>query len=424
MTPSSARPSNLKQAPWGLLDQGVSAGTNVGLSLAVAATVSAREFGAFSLVYVLYTVLLGLVRTTGTDVLAIQHAASPSTLRNASREATGYALTVGAVAGAGCLLVASSGLGHDRDLLVVLGVGLPVLLLQDAWRGVLLAMGSPRRALVNDVVWAVVQFSALAALWTVLGSLPVAGFVAVWVAGAAAGAVTGLLQTGLVPLPQPPHRWLRRNRALALPLLVTELLIQLPVQLTYLLMPLFSSLSQLGVLRASYLLFGPIGLICQSIGALALPDAARATGRPAVHALAKRVSLVLALVAVSWSLLVMALPEGLGRTLLGASWSPDPDVRLLLAVSLVAEAVLVGARVALAAWRLPRKLMRGRLVSAPVLLVGGLGLAHRFGAAGLAGGLALAYALAAAVSWREVAHARTSVEPRVLPTDPAVVTCA
>ncbi len=402
--------TNLTQAPWGVLDQAVSAGTNLGLSLAVAWTVSVREFGAFSLVYILYTVLLGLVRTTGTDVLAIQHAASPTRLRQVAADATGYALTVGALAGAGCLLLALSGLWHERALLVVLGLGFPVLLLQDAWRGVLLAQTEPRKALANDVVWAVVQFGLLGLLWAMEGHLPMWGFLAAWATGAAAGAAFGLVQTHIVPRPRLPHRWVRGNRQLALPLLLTELLVQLPTQVTYLLVPLFADLGQLGVLRATYLLFGPVGLVCQSIGALALPDAVSLADREGARRLALRVSGVLAVVATGWSLVVLSLPTSVGQAAIGASWTSSPWVRVFLALSLVAEAVLVGARVVLATWLLPRSLLRGRVMSAPVIVVGGLALASRFGAAGLAAALAVGYTITATVSWRHVARARLKVE--------------
>ncbi len=409
LTPARARAvgrTNLTQAPWGVLDQAVSAGTNLGLSLAVARSVSAREFGAFSLVYILYTVLLGLVRTTGTDVLAIQHAGSPTRLRQVAADATGYALTVGALAGSACLLLALTGLWHERALLLVLGLGFPLLLLQDAWRGVLLAQTKPRGALANDLVWAVVQFGLLGLCWALAGPLPIWGFLAVWAAGAAAGAVFGLVQTRIVPRPRLPHRWVRGNRQLALPLLLTELLVQLPAQVTYLLVPLFADLGQLGVLRATYLLFGPIGLVCQSIGALALPDAVRVADRERARRLAVRVSVALAVVATGWSVVVLALPSAAGHAVIGASWTSSPWVRVFLALSLVAEAVLVGARVALATWLLPRMLLRGRLVSAPVIVIGGLALVSRYGAAGLAAALAAGYTITAAVSWREVARAR------------------
>ena len=73
-------------------------------------------------------------------------------------------------------------------------------------------------------------------------------------------------------------------------------------------------------------------------------------------------------------------------------------VRLLLAISLVAEAVLVGPDVVLSSLRLPRRMTSVRAVSAAVTLLASVALAAAEGAAGLAAGLAMGYSVGAVLA--------------------------
>ena len=160
-TPRTAGGAGPRRVLYGLADQGVSAATNVGLTVAVARTSDVAQLGQFSLVYIVFIVLVGLARATGTGVLAIEYADDPGRLREEAAHSTGYAMGVGAVGGLPLVLagltVALTGGQVFGATMVLLGVALPGLLLQDAWRGVFFCQGQPQRALVIDLVWAVVQ---------------------------------------------------------------------------------------------------------------------------------------------------------------------------------------------------------------------------------------------------------------------------
>jgi O-antigen/teichoic acid export membrane protein len=399
--------SGVGQAHWGLLDQGLSAGTNLLLAVVVARTVSSTEFGAFALVYAVFIVLVPLLRSTGPTVLAIEHAGSAGpALTAAVRGAAGYALGTGLLLGGAAAAVGVLVGGLLGPPLVVLGVTLPLLLLQDTWRGVFLAKGDPCSALRNDAVWVAVMLTLLAPMLLLHAEPPVWVFLAVWAAGGVAGAAFGARQLRLLPAVRLPHVWLREHRPLALPLLVAELLTQVPPHLAYVLLPLVADLHELGVLRASYLFFGPLGLLYQGLGALALPDAVRASDPRRTHRLALRLTAALMTVAVAWGIAVVLCPDSVGRAVVGEAWEGSQTTRLLLAVSLVAEAALVGPRVVLSARRLPGRLLLGRLYGGPVLLVTAIVLGAVHGAPGAAAGFVLGYLTAAAVSWWQVLAVR------------------
>ena len=75
---------------------------------------------------------------------------------------------------------------------------LPGLMLQDSWRYAFFAARIGHHALMNDVLWAVVEIPVLLIL-KATGHVNVFWFVIAWGAGAAAGAVFGAFQARAVP---------------------------------------------------------------------------------------------------------------------------------------------------------------------------------------------------------------------------------
>jgi peptidoglycan biosynthesis protein MviN/MurJ (putative lipid II flippase) len=132
---------------------------------------------------------------------------------------------------------------------------------------------------------------------------------------------------------------------------------------------------------------------------LALPHAVTQRRAGAVPSIGGRVSLALAGISCLWAALVVLLPDSVGRAVVGPSWDHTMTTRLLLGVSLVAEAVLVGQVAALSALRDTRRLARIRMVSAPLTVVVSLVLAALFGAIGAAAGFAIGYWAAAVMAW-------------------------
>ncbi|GAA2725101.1 hypothetical protein [Cellulomonas aerilata] len=395
------RPHRLAGAPWGVLDQAISTGTNFLLTIVVVRSASLEDFGAFSLVYVIYIFALGLLRTSGGNVLTVAFAGDEERLAVASRSFLGYALGCGGAIG-GAAAVGSLAVGGTvRHALLALAVAMPLLMVQDALRSIQFARGHPARAAETDAVWALVLVALLVPLVLAGESRPWV-FLAAWGAGGAVAAGAALARARLRPARPSVLRWLRAQSRLVVPMVGAYALSQFPPQLVYLCMPFVSDLHELGAVRAAYVLFGPMAVVFSGLSATALPAAVRAAGGPGVLLLTRRLSLVLALVAVGWGAAVVLAPDPLGVLVLGPSWEGTAAVRAFLAVSGLGEAVLVGAWVALSALQMPGRLVRVRLVTAPVQLVAGLVLSWRFGAVGTAAAFALANVLTAALAWRRV----------------------
>jgi O-antigen/teichoic acid export membrane protein len=91
---------------WGVVDQAVGSVSNFALSLYVAKEYGPRGFGAFSLAFITFTVILNASRGTATDPLMVRYSgASGARWRGATAAASATAIMVGAVAGVGCAVV-------------------------------------------------------------------------------------------------------------------------------------------------------------------------------------------------------------------------------------------------------------------------------------------------------------------------------
>lgn len=396
--------SNLRQSHWVVISQGLNTGTNFLLSILVARAVDAAEFGVFAVTMVIYMLGVGVVRSSGNDVLSILHARNVDDLPLRARAVVSYAWGLGVVLALPCLGVGLLA-GGSIVPYVVLSASFPLLLVQDALRGLAFAQGQPRRAALNDGLWALVQVGVVLVLTA--GDLPaLTATVVAWSAGGVVAAAVALVRFGGLPVRQAPHRWYMTNRKVAAPLLVSHVLTYLPANLTFLLMPAVTEVAELGTLRAAYLFFGPLGILILCLRSVVLPDAARITSPTLVRRFVIRVTCALCVVAAVWGAVIVVLPNGIGMWILGQNWDGTFFPRLFLAISLVAEAVMVGAVAALGTFRLASRVVRVQIVAAPLILALVLVLARTHGASGAAAGFAGGYWASAVFAWLQVPSRR------------------
>ena len=200
---------------WGLLDQMLSSVTNFALNILVARAVSPRDFGAFSLAYATYTLALGATRALALEPLVVRFsAASEDRWRSAAGSAAATSLVIGAVIGMLIVLAAAVATADLRTAFVLLGIALPGLLLQDAWRFSFFASGRGDQAFLNDLVWAAALLPA-AGLLLATGNQSITSLMAVWAASGWIAAAVGLAQGRILPRLDQTISWLRDQRDLS-----------------------------------------------------------------------------------------------------------------------------------------------------------------------------------------------------------------
>lgn len=269
-----------RRALWSFGDQALSSLTNAALSIVVAREVGQASFGAFSLALVTFSFVIGISRAVVSDVFVIQFSgAAEAERRPAVRRSTGGALAIGVLAGSVCLFAGLLLPHHEtRTALLALGLSLPGLLLQDSWRFVFFAADRPAAAFVNDLVWAVVQFSAVGAL-IVTGRHSIFLITLAWGGAALMAAGVACAQGALLPAPGGALAWFRDNRHLNVRMGLDYVINMGAVNLTTYLIGAFIGLVAVGALRAAQVILGPLQLVYSGSQAFLLPVLSRQAGR-------------------------------------------------------------------------------------------------------------------------------------------------
>ncbi|MCL9760879.1 hypothetical protein [Frankia sp. AiPa1] len=365
-----AQGSTRSKAVWTLADQAVSSATNAAISFLIAHQVSSIEYGAFGVAYTLFALIIGISRGATCMPLSMFYTAgSATTLRTAASAMTGASLVFGVGVG-GALAVIGLGMGGAvGSSLAAMGLVLPGLLLQDAWRYVFFATGRASSAFVNDVAWAVVQLLGILLLMH-RGVTAAPPLLLAWGASALVAALLGVVQAGFWPSPSATRAWFAENRTDAIYLAGEFLTVQGALQTSMLLIGVVGSLATIGALQGARTLLGPITVVGVGVVSFALPEFSRRTSmdaRARERAAYALTGLVLA-IGTAWSLIFLFLPDHYGESLLGDSW---PGVKSILGLSILhylAAAVPVGPSCMVYALGKTKITFRLNVAFAPVLL--------------------------------------------------------
>ncbi len=407
----------LGRAGWNLFDQVLSSGTNAALSFLVARSVDATEFGGLAVALSVFAIMIGLTRALGTSPLGVRFSGTRGAdFRTAASSASGAALAISLVAGAGCMAASEVVGGPTASTLLTLGFALPGLLVQDACRQIFFAAARPAAAAANDAVWAVAQIGMVALLLE-SGVSTVWPFVAAWGASAVLAALVGLFQAGVVPRPKLTAGWLRRHRSLTGYLTGQFLAVQGSQQGALLAIAGLASLDAIGALRGVQILLGPTTILAVAAASFAVPEFARRRAQLDLRGWlisALGVSSVVGVLGLAWGLLILVLPGGFGAWLLGSTW---PGVRSILVPTVLGQlgaTISIGPSVMIVAMDRSRRTFILSLLQSPMILVGGIGGVLIDGARGAAWGFALVFWVMAPIHWlvlRREARWRPTLEP-------------
>ena len=392
----------LARLGWGLADQGVSSLTNVAVSFYLVHTLSATDFGAFSLAYVTYGFALNASRGLSTDPLMVRFSgAEVQVWRQAVAACTGTALGTGLITGvfavtAGVFVGGITGAGF-----LALGLTLPGLMLQDSWRFSFFALGRGDYAFLNDIIWAATLAPSLVIL-RIVGHASVFWVVLAWGTSGTLAAAVGPLQARILPNLFCAWVWLVRHRDLGPRYLAEGVVSNSSAQLRSYGTGIILGLAAVGYLQAVVTLMGPTTIIFSATGLVLIPEAARLLRRrpDRVWLFCILCSAGMAALGIVWGLvLLIASPIGLGSLMLGAIWRPTYPLIFPAVVTIAATACNLGAGTGLHALGASRRSLHVTIfASAAVVGLSLLGAA-KWGVTGTMWGTATAGWLTTAVSW-------------------------
>jgi O-antigen/teichoic acid export membrane protein len=395
----SAKRALAGRLSWGLADQAASSMSNFAVGIYVARSLGVTAFGVFSLAWVTYGVVLNVSRGLATDPLVVRFSGvSDASWRGAVARSSGTALGVGAAIGAACLVVGPALGGRVGPAFTALGVMLPGLLLQDAWRFSFFAAGAGRKAFLNDVVWGVALIPAMVVAARV-GT--VAAFVLAWGASATVAAGYGYVQSGIRPRVTGARGWLREQRDLGYRYLVENLSLSGASQLRAYGLGAIVGVGAVGAVRGAELLLGPFLAVLMGLSLVTVPEAARVLRR-APHRLAKFCLLLgggQAAAALLWGGALLLMPDRLGEFVLGDVWHSAAQLIAPVTLGVAGAGLGTGAAAGLRALGAARRSLRSQLFASACYVSGGLGGAAVAGTVGSAWGVAAATVSGSAVWW-------------------------
>lgn len=395
------------------------------LGFLVARAVDTATFGAFSVAYTTYVVIVGVVRGAVAQPLMVRYSGTDdATWRAGAARAGGLAFVIGLVVGSVCLLIGLAVGGVVGQGLMAVAIILPGLLVQDSWRYALFARERGRSAFANDLFWLVTQLPALVLVVAAGHDVALASLL-VWGGAGTAAALIGGYQVGVRLDPSRSGAWLRDHRDLV-PRYVGEAMASLTSsQVALYGVGAAAGLTTLGELRVGQLLIGPVLVIFIGLQLVAVPMAIRALAVSVdrLYRLCLGIGLAMAAFTTLWGIGLGALPDDVGRALLGSNWEAADRMVLLLALGLAAASLSSGALIGLRALAAANRSLRATVIASALSTVLTIGGAATFGAFGAAVGILIAHTITVPLWWWEfrretTAHGRVRDESGERPITP------
>jgi hypothetical protein len=411
---------------WAALDQGISSLTNFILFVFVARDVSSETFGHFSLAFVAYVLAIGSARSLAGEALLVR--ALPihkGSFQYSVKGQSGATTLVGVTFGLVLLAIAVSLPSSNSAIMVsILAITLPFLLLQDAARVALVAGRRARDALANDLMWCVL-FLGIAILrpFSQIGvSIEVLVY---WATTGCLAAGMGLFQLHVLPSLKTGIKWILQHRDLGVPYLAEFTIVTGSQQMLLGMVAMVSGAASVGALKGAQLLLGPVNMLFTPAVLVGVGPAVQSrsqSGEAGLKRFCIRISTILFGLGLFWTLALLLIPDGVGRSLLGLSWAGAQPLLVPIGVSVALAGSAVGALVGLRSLAAATCAVRVRFVVGLLMLFSGIVGAILWGAMGTAIGLAVVSGIGIIVWWHSFsavlsdAHAR-HLGPTVPPSD-------
>jgi len=388
------------RAVWVIADQALSSLSNAALALVIATQVTTTEYGAFALAFSLYGFAVASTQSVAGQVLSVKFARADGPAHAAAgSSATGVALGVAVLGGLVLALTTAFLGGPIQTVLVVLAVLLPGLLVQDTWRSVFISRGTPAAAFANDAVWLVLQ-AAFIAVPIVLHRDSASWYVLAWGAAATLAALYGRHQAGYWPHVAALRSWFTTHREVVVPSFAGSFAVLGAAQVAYIAIAAIGTLADVGALRATQTLLGPVNILSFAASAFLIPEVARrGVSARVLTQVAVGSSVVLAGVTAAWGAVFLLLPASAGRFLLGDTWASAREVLPWMLVFSCCIALTSGATSMMRAWNRGSHAFWVSAALGPMVLALSAFGAHADGAVGAAVGFAVAAGSSIPLAW-------------------------
>ena len=400
MTPVPGPRKPRTEIAWGIVDQGLSSATNLGMSILAGWILGPAGLGVIFLGFSTYLFALSFVRALITEPFVVATSAFGRAEREVATRAClilviWAAVAISALMAVVGLLVADP-LGRS---LLVFAPWVGVALVQDQWRSVLFRDQRGASAALNDGVWAAGMIAMLPFAWAFPYDWTIA---AIWGVGAGVAALVGAWQVRLRPsgLADATRWWKRELRRLGSWFAIENIILTAGSQATVILLAAALGASDLGGIRAVEVLFAPMTLVGEAFAFPGVPILSRALASSLADA--RRWAWQLGLGAMALVGLYLGIVGPLSAQALSRVFGPEfamfTSLVLPIALAQLLRAASTGYSVLLKADRRVHAIVVCRAVTTVVVLVLAPLFAYRYGVLGAVWGLALGSAVGSAAT--------------------------
>ncbi len=329
------------------LDQGISSASNLLMLIWVAHALSAAEFGQFSLVFFVWMFTQnGVVRSLISSTVMVHPEDASERPLQVLGPAVLLSLGVGVlcmVAGAG-LWWAGSAIGPP---LLLVGVLMPLLGVQDVGRFIGIAEAKAGRAVVLDSIWLGLMLAALVAI-EVAHRSTLMWLVAAWAGTGALAGIWVFVQHGVPRARELSLDWLRERWHFSWRSLVASSSVSAVALVGSSLMAIVSGPLAVAAVRAALLLERPSTLAGTAVATSAATDIARERSDNAGLLRHQRRTMTVSIAVAIMNLgVLLVIPEAVGELLLGNVWEIVEPLLLVVGFHVAALAAQSGVRAAL-----------------------------------------------------------------------------
>ena len=397
-----------------LLDQGASGASNFFAIILVAGSMSAVEFGVFSLAFAMLLLILAVTRSWLATKVVLKSAEGPHAVSMAGSDALSVVAILapvfaGVVGITYLLAIDTAPFGDSSPHLIglLLCVAAPIVSAQDLLRLIASAADRPADALISDLVW---LGMILIALPTIAADRPEIA-VGVWLLG-------GMLALVFLVWRLRPElhfhgamRTIRERSKIGEAAALGTVAVSAGIFTVSAVSIHFIGEAAAGSLRAAGTLLGPLNILLTFVDVALVGFLAR----KARHTDVKYCSLVtLMLIGITslWGATLLVLPHAWGVSLLGDSWDGARAILPWTVLEYLGLAALAGAALGMKVRHAARIFLRIRLLFIGLVLVLCISAAAYFGrTSAVSAGLALSALFTAAVSWALFLRTRTADAP-------------
>lgn len=327
-------------------DQALSSITNLLAALWVAHVVPPAEFGTFALLLLVWSFVMGPVQAgIGWRVLVHPHDADTR-----PREVLGSSVVLGGLGGLCCLVVGAALVATGSDTgpaMLVLGVALPLLVVQDVGRWLAFARGKAGGAILSDATWFVLQMGAFVAL-EMAGESRLLTLTLAW---AGAGAIASLWlfpRYGWIRPAEVSLRWFKERWSESSRLVVGTVIGAGSALGGAALIAVVSNPVAVAVVRAAILLGRPTTAVQNALGTSMATEVARhQPDNLGILRFQRRTMLLSAAIGLVNMAILLLVPDPVGRAVLGNVWPVIEPLLLPVTLWLVVAAAQAGVPPAL-----------------------------------------------------------------------------